>query len=202
MHRVKKLAILASRDRRKLKGSNSTLVLGTVLEHMKVIRFASSTEWLSDCRHKSWCERCGKGCQKLPVIWIRDSNRCPGEQWSKTLVFARLCKGIILPRYICVYIYIYRGLYIISHYKDTRIPINQPGFNGMFLVGFDHCSSNSSQDWVKARPASRELRESHPCRKRGIFFYWKVGKSQAAKKTHDFFKMNFCCVCLKKIRNI
>lgn len=84
-----KLAILASRDRRKLKGSNSTLVLGTVLEHMKVIRFASSTEWLSDCRHKSWCERCGKGCQKLPVIWI-----CWLEPMSRWAVIKNLgfCK--------------------------------------------------------------------------------------------------------------
>lgn len=86
---ILKLAILGESWPAKVEGQNSTLVLGTVLEHMKVIRFASSTEWLSDCRHKSWCERCGKGCQKLPVIWI-----CWLEPMSRWAVIKNLgfCK--------------------------------------------------------------------------------------------------------------
>ena len=47
-----------------------------------------------------------KGVKNCLWFGYVDSNRCPGEQWSKTLVFARLCKGIILPRYNYVYIYI------------------------------------------------------------------------------------------------
>lgn len=49
-----------------------------------------------------------------------------------------------------------------------------------------------ASDWVKARPASRELRESHPCRKRGKH---TVGKSESLKllfrKPMGFFSMNF-----------
>ena len=61
--------------------------------------------------------------------------------------------------------------------------------------GFDHCSSDSSQDssQVKAPPASREPRESHPCRKGGKYVAKSESLCQAAKKTHGFVWL----ACLK-----
>ena len=62
----------------------------------------------------------------------------------------------------------------------------------MFLVKFW-----SLLEWFKARPASRALRESHRCRKRGKYiFCWKVGTSRLLlRRPMDFFKWIFV-VCV------
>ena len=53
---------------------------------------------------------------------------------------------------------------------------------------------------IESRPGQHHASsENHIYAGRGAnIFCWKVGKSQAAKKTHGFFCLNFCCVCLKK----
>ena len=87
----------------KVEGQNSTFGTWNI---WRWYAFASSTEWLSDCCHKSWCERCGKGCQKLALIWI-----CWLEPMSRWAVIKNpwflqgYVRGLYYPYiYMCIYI--------------------------------------------------------------------------------------------------